>query len=301
MKLAHSLRGFGAKRTIAPAILEEVGPHRAWWEPFCGSMAMLLAKPPSRTEVVNDLHGDLINLARVVRDPVLGPKLYRILRRTLFAQELFRDSLAVVRGEPSPAVPAEDGPEAVAALDVARAAHYFTVSWMGMNGVAGTSSLNSNYAVRYSSLGGDPAVRWRSAIRSIPGWRRRMERVTVLSMDAFTLLSKAEDDDGVVIYCDPPYLKKGAKYLHDFAAEDHAKLAALLFRFTKTRVIVSYYDHPDLAVMYPGWRVVHVKATKSVVNSGKRDTGGATVAPEVLLINQPPVGGAGHGANRLFS
>lgn len=36
---------FGSKRTLAPRIVAELGSHRAYWEPFCGSMAVLLAKP----------------------------------------------------------------------------------------------------------------------------------------------------------------------------------------------------------------------------------------------------------------
>ena len=56
---------FGGKRTLAPAIVEELGPHTAYWEPFCGSCAVLFAKPPLAFEQINDLHGDLINLAMV--------------------------------------------------------------------------------------------------------------------------------------------------------------------------------------------------------------------------------------------
>jgi DNA adenine methylase len=90
-----------------------------------------------------------------------------------------------------------------------------------------------------------------------------------------------------VIYADPPYLKKVAKYKHDFAEPDHKRLADVLRRFKKTRVVVSYYDHPRLAELYPGWRLRHIVATKSLVNSGMRDETGATKAAEVLLINQP--------------
>ncbi len=35
---------FGGKRTLAPRIIEALGKHTAYWEPFCGSMAVLLAK-----------------------------------------------------------------------------------------------------------------------------------------------------------------------------------------------------------------------------------------------------------------
>jgi len=36
---------FGGKRNMAPMIVQELGPHNSYWEPFCGSMAVLLAKP----------------------------------------------------------------------------------------------------------------------------------------------------------------------------------------------------------------------------------------------------------------
>lgn len=269
---------FGGKRTMAPAIVAAIGPHVAYWDVFCGSMAVLLAKPPCRTEVVNDLHGDLVNLARVLQSPTLGPGLYRRLRRALCSQELFAESLAVVRSGP---VPGGDSP------DADRAYHYFVASWQGMNGVAGTSAFNTNFARRFSTLGGDPGARWVGAVRSIPAWRRRLERVQVLRSCGIEICEKIEDREGVAIYCDPPYLVKGLKYLHDFAAADHARLAAALRRFARTRVVVSYYDHPDLAALYPGWHRRDVRAAKSLVNQGRRDAKGRTDAPEVLLSNLP--------------
>ena len=38
--------------------------HRCYCEPFCGGAAVLLAKPPSEHEVINDLDGDICNLYR---------------------------------------------------------------------------------------------------------------------------------------------------------------------------------------------------------------------------------------------
>ncbi len=43
---------FGSKRTLAPEIVRRLGLHRAYCEPFCGSMAVLLAKPPCSFELV---------------------------------------------------------------------------------------------------------------------------------------------------------------------------------------------------------------------------------------------------------
>jgi len=36
---------FGSKRNLAPEIVRELRRHSCYWEPFCGSMAVLLAKP----------------------------------------------------------------------------------------------------------------------------------------------------------------------------------------------------------------------------------------------------------------
>ena len=270
---------FGSKRTLGPRIAAEMGPHTAFWDLFTGSMSVLLAKEPSRMEVVNDFHGDLINLARVIQHATLGPKLYRWLRRVLASEAEFRAALAVIRSaEP----PATDAP-----LDLDRAFSYFVASWQGMNGVAGTSSFNTNFARRFSSKGGDQGARWSGVVRSIPGWRRRMERVQILRSCGIALARKIEDRGGTVIYADPPYLVKGAKYLHDFTPDHHRELAEALGWFRETRVVLSYYDHPDLATLYPSWRVVTLRATKALLNQGKRDQTGATAAPEVLLCNFP--------------
>jgi DNA adenine methylase len=81
---------------------------------------------------------------------------------------------------------------------------------------------------------------------------------------------------------------KGAKYVHDFAADDHARLAEALGRFKRARVIVSYYEHPAIREMYAGWTVLDCTMAKAMSNQGMRDKGGdAAVAPEILLINGP--------------
>ena len=55
-------------------------------------MAVLLAKEPSQKETVNDLHGDLINLARVVADAEHAPRLYERLQQTLFSEGLLEQA-----------------------------------------------------------------------------------------------------------------------------------------------------------------------------------------------------------------
>jgi DNA adenine methylase len=270
---------FGSKRSLAPEIVQELGNHSSYFEPFCGSMSVLLAKPKSHHENVNDLHGDLINLARVIRDEQLGSMLYRMLRRTVLHEEIHELARRVMLERGSVGI---DDP-----TDLERAYWYFVYSWIGRNGTAGTGNLNSGFCHRWTPHGGHGGQRFQSAISSIPAWRRRIRNATITRMDGFEFIARIQDCVSTSLYCDPPYLVKGTKYVHDFDTSDHARLAELLARFKKVRVVVSYYDHPDLEFLYPGWTRRVIEVTKSLVNQGMRDSGGAVKAREVLLINGP--------------
>jgi DNA adenine methylase len=268
---------FGSKRNLATAIIGELGEHRVYWEPFCGSAAVLLAKPPCVMETVNDLHGDLINLARVLKHEPTALELYGRLNRFVFHEDLFHESAGRYRAHGQR--PAGDDP------DMDRAEDFMVCSWFGRNGVAGTESYNQGFCLRFTANGGHSAKRWASVLESLPDWHIRLRNVTILNRDAFELMDRIADERGTAIYADPPYLVKGAKYVHDFESADHTRLAVALDRFKKARVVVSYYDHPRLADLYPGWRVRRIEVAKSLVNQNRRDAEGAVTATEVLLIN----------------
>lgn len=274
---------------MATTIVAELGAHRAYWEPFCGSMAALLSKPRSTQETVNDLHGDLTNLAWVLQDPAKGASLYRRLRRVLASEA----ELAAAEDHLATMLSPSDH------MDEDRAYWYFVKSWMERSGFAGSVGGGRGYAIRFGPTGGSTSTRWRSAVNSIPAWRRRLEGVSVLRRDGFELFETMAPDiknaqrcdhEGVAIYLDPPYLAKGAKYEHDFESiegglvpDDHARLADLAGRFQRARVVVSYYDHPRLADLYPAdrWTKIDCSTGKNTSNVN----GGASVAPEVLLVN----------------
>ncbi len=271
-KITAIVPWFGSKRTLAPRIASELGKHSAYWEPFCGSMAVLLEKEPSSHETVNDLHGDLINLARVIASEEMGNQLYRRLQTVLFDEQRRDESLTALRG-------------CTDAID--RAYHYFIISWFGRNGFSGTrGSEKSSFAVRWTPNGGHGGQRFASAVDSIPAWHNRLRRATILNRDAFVVLENIDDNSKTAIYVDPPYLEKNATYEHDFLDAHHERLAEMLIRFKQARVVVSYYQHPRLADLYPAWTVVNCTLNKGLHNAGKRGTTGKA-APEVLLINGP--------------
>ena len=277
MKVTAIAPWFGGKRNLAPEIIKLLGPHRAYWEPFCGSMAVLMAKEPCAMETVNDLHGDLINLARCLQAEATAVELYAKLNRTLMCEDFYLESAARIG-----TLQASDAQMP----DIERAYDYFIYSWLGRNGVSGTKGMGWNsYSARFTSNGGHAAKRFISAVESIPAWHKRLQAVTILRRDGFEAVSRIEDKEGTVIYADPPYIVKGAEYVHDFTDCMHEELAALLNRFQKTRVVVSYYEHPKLQALYPGWTKVTIDVTKSISHQGKRGANDLR-ATEVLLVNQ---------------
>ena len=276
---------FGGKRTMAPDIVQQLGKHRAYFEPFCGSAAVLLAKERSSHETINDLHGPLVGLARTLADPDLATQLYERVRGTLSSTALFWDSVAWIDEHPDP-----DGH-----ADVEAAYHFLVVSWQGRNGTSGCARTAFAPAVRFTPGGGSSSTRWRTAAESIPSWHDRLRDALILNMDAFELLPKIDDVEGVAIYADPPYLLKRARYEHDFSdrtdplfgeQDDHARLAELLGRFTKARVVVSYYDHPRVRKLYAGWTFIDCTRQKNLARQNKRGAK-KTDAPELLIVNGP--------------
>lgn len=119
---------FGGKRTLAPVIVEELGGHRAYFEPFCGGCSTLWQKPTSSHETVNDLHGDLINLAMVLASDRWAD-LYNRLRRTLCCEAIFRQARARIDAMPH-SLPTDL--RHVRAEDVERAWAFFVMAWDGL-------------------------------------------------------------------------------------------------------------------------------------------------------------------------
>lgn len=286
MKINALVPMFGGKRTMAPEIVRQLGPHSYYFEGCAGSMAVLFAKEPSEHETVCDLHGAITNLAWVVKEEELAVQLFNRLQRVLYSDKIYQQSKKWLEKWEC-----GGGAESKASISIDWAYHYFLVSWMGRNGVAGTAMINYQIATRWTKGGGSGPLRFRNAVDSIPYWCDRLRNVQILRRNLFDVLPKIEDDEGVSVYCDPPYLPETmsgkARYLHDFRPEDHEKLAEELQRFKKARVVVSYYASPQLQALYPDWTFLDCSRHKNLQVQNRRGLKREGEAPEVLIINGP--------------
>lgn len=288
----------GSKRSLAPLIVRELGPHHAYFDVPCGSLAVVFEKPPSPQETAVDLHGDLTNLAFVLQNIDQAEALYDRLSRTLFADGVLDRARAYLRDAGDLPLDAPADPE--------RAYWYFIQAWAGRNGVAGALRDAWQLCVRWTPGGGGATTRWRNAVESIPAWHTRLRHVVILRRDLFKVIPKIPDDmpGKVALYCDPPYTlasrsgDNNGGYKHDFTdfgggllPDDHTRLRDELRRFDpgskpRSRVVVSYYDDPRIRDLYEGWTVVECYRHKNLHTQNARRSG-VSKAPEILIINGP--------------
>lgn len=258
---------FGGKTTAARRIVQHLPPHLHYVEPYAGSLAVLLAKPRSRMETVNDLDGALMTFWRVLRDRPL--ELARVCHLTPHSRAEWE---------------ACEDLEVPDDLEVARRV------WVRLT-QGRTGRLTRTGWRHYVSPG---EVR-----TAFPGYldgyvdrmataAERLHHVTLECRPALELVAKFGADPDVLLYVDPPYLgsTRGSynkAYRHEMRDDDqHRELAAAL-RSCRAAVVLSGYasDLYDLE-LYPDWHRVEFAS-----GTGQGGDGWSN-RTEVLWSNREP-------------
>lgn len=228
---------FGSKATIAPWIIDQFTPHKAYVEPFAGSCAVLFSKQPSHTEVINDLDGEIVNFFRVLRDQT--QELIDALRFTPYSREEYR---SIVNGYKSGEEPVE------------RARQFCVRASMSFNGVAtgqrGFSTSDSSHPAK--------ALTFARRVERMADMAERLRNVEIENIDAIKLIDRW-DKPSVTLYCDPPYSygeRVSAKgYECDTTDQLHQDLVDRLLEFHGQVVLSGYANELyDSRLVGPQWR-----------------------------------------------
>ncbi|MCR4374202.1 MAG: DNA adenine methylase [Acidobacteria bacterium] len=236
-----ALRYHGGKWKLAPWIVSVLPPHRVYVEPFGGAASVLIQKPRSYGEVYNELSDDVVNLFRVLRDPVAQRELIRGLRRTPFSRLEFEDAYKAYE------------------VPVARAKALIIRSFMGFGSNGHNIRVKTGFRANANRSGTTPAQDWPNYRRALPALIRRLEGVVIEHRDAVECMRQHDGPD-VLHYVDPPYvlstrsvanpydLKYRAKgsmhragcYDHEMTDEQHIELLAALQNLTGMVVLSGY-------------------------------------------------------------
>jgi DNA adenine methylase len=255
---------FGGKQILGARIAALLPAHGHYVEPYCGSLSVMLAKPVSAMETVNDLDRALQTFWRVLRDRPAD--LERACALTPHSLAEFRDVEAV------------DAPPQGGELEVARRV------WVRLTqGRAGTLCTTGwRHFVKPTGSFGMPDYLTAYAER-IASAAERLHHVSLECRPALELVEWYGRAEGVLLYVDPPYVRSTRSsdaYRHKMTDADHRDLAGAL-RKARASVVLSGYPSPLYDELYAGWN-----RTEFTAGTGQNaETWGNRT--EVLWSNRP--------------
>lgn len=262
---------FGGKGHISGWIAAHLPRHSTYVEPYGGGGSVLFAKTPAPIEVWNDLHGDLSNLFRVLRDE--PDELERRVTLTLHSRAEYEHAVTVLNDS--------------ASMDPHDRAVAFFV---GMNqGFGGTYPTLGRWAKskgqRLSGGMGNNTAQWWRKVGFIGDWHERLATVQIENRDALSVMRDFDSSD-TTFYLDPPYPGETRRlslnaYKHEMSDDHHEQMVGLALTL-RGRVVLSGYETPLYDVLDDaGWvriyRNVHARGASA----------GAKGRNEVLWISPP--------------
>lgn len=261
---------YGGKFSHLDWLLPLLPQTTHYCEPFGGSAAVLINRPPSPVETYNDLDGEVANFFRVLRDQ--KDALIEAVGLTPFSREEFERAIA----------------DPVQGLsDLERARRFYVRARQVRTGLAQTASSGRwAHCLLTSRAGMAGAVsRWLGAVEDLPAIAQRLLRVQI-EHDTATNVIRRYDSPETLFYCDPPYphdSRGDAKaYKYEMTDADHRELAAVLHH-VQGKVALSSYHSRLMDSLFSDWDCI--EAPEKTIHSTKQQR------TEVLWVNYPPEGG----------
>ncbi|KJL49511.1 DNA adenine methylase [Microbacterium hydrocarbonoxydans] len=251
---------FGAKQQIAEQLVALMPSHMGYIEPYAGSLSVLLAKPESKIEVVNDLDSRLMTFWRVLRDS--PEELLHVAEFTPHSRAEL-EGAAALDGETD----LELARQVWVLLTQGRSRTMKRTGWRFYVDPRGTNGSFSTYMRAYRS-------------RLLPA-AERLQNVSLECRPALEVIDKYGAHEDNLLYVDPPYVhssRRGARYTHEMTESDHRDMAGSL-RACAATVMLSGYASELYDELFADWYQVQISARSD--NAIDRDV------VEVVWSNRP--------------
>lgn len=249
----------GGKSRLAERIVNEIpADHTCYCEPFCGAAWVFFRKEPSKSEILNDADGELVNFWRVIQYHL--PEFMRLYEWILISREHFDT---------------ENKRDPNTMTDVQRAVRYYYLQKMGFGG----KTYKRTFGMSASSA---PRLNLGSMDRILLEVKYRLEKVVLEHLDACDCIQRY-DRPGTFFYIDPPYYAT-AGYAIAFGPDDYIRLAKTLASI-KGRCLISLNDHPEVRSVFSGFKIATVSTTYSVGNPRTAKDSSRPSVKEVLIKN----------------
>jgi len=225
-------------------------------EPYAGSLAVLLARKPAPSEIVNDADHTLVNFYKVIQDKQTLKQLYRLLVQTPYSRAEFVRAMEILKQHISNHMPNQ-----LSTPSVELAWAFFVFYNQRMPGRFHFAP--TNWAVSKTSVS---TVSFRRFIKRLSQLRQRLKGVHFDCIDALSFI-KRWDSPATVMYIDPPYVGFGNYYPLKTSIEHHQRLVDIVLS-CKSAIVISGYDHSvyDKLIEH-GWQKIQFQTITQMSNT----------------------------------
>lgn len=254
MQVSPIVPWMGGKRRLADKLIPLFPPHECYVEVFCGGAALYFLRPvPARTEVINDINGELINLYRVVQHHM--GEFVRQFEWALSSRQQFKWQQEV-------------RPETL--TDIQRAARFYYLQQHAFSGKV----IGQNFGTATTM----PAIDLNRIEGNLNAARQRLVGTYIENLPWLECM-KRYDREHTFFYLDPPYWMTYG-YGVDFGFEQYEQIAGFM-RSCKGKVMVSINDHPDIRLAFAGFTIMGLDIKYSFGNPHEQ----AGASKELVITN----------------
>lgn len=250
---------YGGKTRLADRIAALLPPHEHYVEPFAGSLAVLLAKKPSRIETVNDRDQLLMAFWRALRDQ--PESLARACALTPHSRAEYVDSQAVLAdGLIDELDEVEKARLVWVQISQGRAGTLRKTGWRYYVDPAGTNASMPDYLDAY--------------VHRMSAAAERLHRVSLECRPGLEVVQQYGAFETTCLYVDPPYLGsvRARNYRIEMCAEDdHRRLLDALLE-ARAAVVLSGYANDLYDGALAGWDRVEIAATTGQGGTSQKRT-----------------------------
>lgn len=212
-------------------------PHTCYVEAFAGGAAVLFAREPAKVEVLNDTHGELVRLYRVIAHHL--EEFVRHFKWSLTSREMFRwaqlqhvDTLT----------------------DIQRAARFYYLQRLAFGGKVSGQSFGASHAA-------PKRINLLRLEEDLSAAHLRLHRVVIEALPWQQCIARY-DAPHTLFLLDPPYWETEG-YGGSFGIEQYDQLAEVMASL-KGRAILTINDHPEMRRRFDRFRGKTVGITYTI-------------------------------------
>jgi DNA adenine methylase len=200
--------------------------HDEYREPFFGGGSVFWAKEKSKSNWINDLEPELINLLKCIQNEERRNQLIKLFDNE---NEATKEQYLLVKN-------------LLPRNEIERAYKYFYLNRTSFSGKMKSPSWG------YRPKRSVPPIRWKEKI--VPAGIK-LANVKITNLDFSKVINEPAKGNKVLIFLDPPYynVKQENHYIMAFELKDHIRLANDL-KQTKHKFFLTYDDCPEIRKLY---------------------------------------------------